>query len=227
VQHSPPPAVQPWDTSEQACGTAHTPPRHCSPPATLQHGTVAEQVWPVSAQVGPDVLHRPLVAPGGISQESPAQQSPSMVQAPSLSTHRFAQAPPAHLPVQHSASAAQVLPSGSHCGSCSAQLPSMHMPEQHSDGCVQSPPTLHPGSGIPETQYQPANGCAICWQLLPSQHAASPAPVQVAPSGLQAETEAHLRTKLSSGTQGARPQHWSRNWQTSPSAMQHSGFDPS
>jgi hypothetical protein len=47
----------------------------------LQQGTVEEQLWFVSAHAAA-ALHVPLVAPAGISQALPAQQSPSTVQLP-------------------------------------------------------------------------------------------------------------------------------------------------
>jgi hypothetical protein len=45
----------------------------------LQQGTVAEQLWVVSAHTAA-ASHVPCVAPAGTAQERPAQQSPFTVQ---------------------------------------------------------------------------------------------------------------------------------------------------
>lgn len=60
---------------------------------------------------------------------------------------------------------------------------------------------------------------------MPSQQLASPAPAHCAPSGLQVELDPppQRSTPCASGVHGANPQHWSRNWQTSPWAMQQFG----
>jgi len=77
VQQAVPPAVHavPWAT--HVTGGVQIPPVQVS--VALQHGTVAEQLWFASAHTL-TVWHVPLVAPGGIAQLYPAQQSPSTVQ---------------------------------------------------------------------------------------------------------------------------------------------------
>jgi hypothetical protein len=59
------------------------------------------------------------------------------------------------------------------------------------------------------------------------QQVVSVVPVQAAPTGLQVEAAAQRSTPWASGTHGARLQHWSRNWQTFPCAMQQAGLLPS
>ncbi len=46
----------------------------------LQHGVLVEQLWLVSAHTAVDALQVPLVAPAGMEQEVPTQQSASTVQ---------------------------------------------------------------------------------------------------------------------------------------------------
>ena len=54
-----------------------TPFVHVS--VALQHGVLVEQVWFVSAHTKVGAVHVPLVAPAGMEQEVPAQQSGSTV----------------------------------------------------------------------------------------------------------------------------------------------------
>jgi hypothetical protein len=64
-------------------------------------------------------------------------------------------------------------------------------------------------------------------QVDPSQQLVSAAPAQGAPSDLHVVCAAQRSTPVSSGTQGEFPQHWSRNWHTSPVGMQHCGSEAS
>jgi len=70
---------------------------------------VDEQLCPVGAQTVP-VPQVPLVAPGGTSQESPAQQSALMVQAPLMPTQGETQVPALQLPEQQSVASEQATP---------------------------------------------------------------------------------------------------------------------
>jgi hypothetical protein len=62
--------------------------------------------------------------------------------------------------------------------------------------------------------------------VVPAQQVVSEVPVHGDPRGLQVPPP-QRRTPSSSGTHGARSQHCSRIWQTSPMGLQHSGFDQS
>ena len=102
-----------------------TPFVHVS--VALQHRVLVEQVWFVSAHTKVGGVHVPLVAPAGMEQEVPAQQSASTVQVapaawqelppvvppgPVQSPHLPLVAPLAMLqvPLQQSVPAAQVPP---------------------------------------------------------------------------------------------------------------------
>jgi hypothetical protein len=55
-------------------------------------------------------------------------------------------------------------------------------------------------------------------QTVPGQQLPSSAPAHAPPCAVQ-EAVVQRRTPWSSGTQGAKLQHWSRNWQTPPGAV--------
>ena len=97
----------PWHVG----GTWHVPPMHCSPPAALQQSAVRTQFPPVGAHALAD-WHVPLVAPGGITQPSPAQQSPFVVQAAFAEAHGGAQTSPTQLLEQQSLATRQRSPFG-------------------------------------------------------------------------------------------------------------------
>jgi len=177
-------------------GVWQVPPRHCS--SALQQLTVSEQDWPVAAQMLP-VEQVPLVAPAGMSQIRPAQQSPLVVQLLPEVTQGGRQVPPSQLPAQQSA------------------------------WTVQAPPIwlLQPVAG----RHLKVWLAASSWQASGSQQDGSSAPAHAPLRGVQAESAAQWRTPLASGTQGASPQHCSRNWQTEPGplpwGMQQAGSAPS
>jgi hypothetical protein len=90
----------------------------------LQHGTVAEQLWVVSPHTDA-AEHVQCVAPAGMAQESPAQQSPFTVQvSPEVMQEPGCSTPPdvksphfmlpfasaTHDPLQQSAATVQVPP---------------------------------------------------------------------------------------------------------------------
>jgi hypothetical protein len=93
--------VQDWSWPWQDGGTWQVPPRHCSPPAWLQQSAVWTQFPPVGAHALED-WHVPLVAPGGITQPSPAQQSPLVVHAAFEPAQGGAQTSPTQLLEQQS-----------------------------------------------------------------------------------------------------------------------------
>ncbi len=78
-QQAVPPAVHALPCATQETGAVQTPFVQVS--VALQHGVVAEQLWLVFAQALA-AWHVPLVVPGWIAQERPAQQSPLTVQVP-------------------------------------------------------------------------------------------------------------------------------------------------
>jgi hypothetical protein len=210
---------QAWLASAHAAGVAQVPASQTS--VAVQHGTADEQLWPVGAHAPPAGRHAPAVAPGGTSQASPAQQSPLTVQVPPSPTHGETQTSPSQAPEQHWASVAHPAPTARH----PPQKPSAQTPVQQSAGASQEAPTWAQVPGSPARQVGPV-GPGGSMQEVPAQHAAGSA-AQEPPAGTQAVTAAQRSTPSPPGTQGARLQHWSRNWQTPPSGMQHPGFVPS
>ncbi len=79
MQHSFPPAVQDWLSSWHAFDVQN-PFWQTSPVAALQQSAVAEHAWPVAEHPPPPppplpLVQVPAVAPSGMSQVSPWQQS--------------------------------------------------------------------------------------------------------------------------------------------------------
>jgi hypothetical protein len=101
-------AVQPWYCDVQVGGTVHFPARQASAGA-LQQSAPVTQLPPDGAHVV-TAWQVPLVAPGAMAQERPAQQSPSTVQEPLAEAHGGAQTSPRQLLEQHSLATAQPRP---------------------------------------------------------------------------------------------------------------------
>ncbi len=102
--------MQTWAVSWQYTGAVQSPFVHVS--VALQHES-DPQDWPVSAQVGPvSLLHVPLVAPGGMSQVRPEQQSAVIVQLPPEPWQGGLQNPPSQTVEQHCAPELQAVPFG-------------------------------------------------------------------------------------------------------------------
>lgn len=181
VQQAAPPAVQPWPTSTQVWADWQVPPVQVRPE---QQVSPAPHAWPRSTQELWSVTQEPCVAPGGIAQERPEQQSADTVQA---SLCRWQ--------------------TGWH-----AWLSASQKPEQHCESALQVEPTAPQAAAahLPEVQV-PLQQSALL--------------VQVPVVGTHAPPQ--RSTPCASGTHGARPQHWSRNWQTSPCGMQQFGSLPS
>ncbi len=117
---------------QAGAGAEHTPFRHWF--VASQHGTVLEQVSPRLPQVvpPPDVdWHVPLVAPAGMAQAVPAQQSAFAVQTPPEATHGVAHTPPLHVPEQHCAPLVHEAPVAVHAV-VPPQVPLTHDPWQQS-----------------------------------------------------------------------------------------------
>jgi hypothetical protein len=100
-------AVQRCACGVQVSGTWQVPPRQSS--SAEQQSALAWQLSPVEAQVAP-VPQVPEVAPAGMSQARPAQQSPFTVQAPLEEMQGGAQDPPTQLPEQQSMAVVQAVP---------------------------------------------------------------------------------------------------------------------
>jgi len=75
-----------------------TPFVHVS--VALQHGVLVEQVWFVSAHTKVGAVHVPLVAPAGMEQEVPAQQSGSTVHVAPAAWQELPPVPVPPVPVQ-------------------------------------------------------------------------------------------------------------------------------
>lgn len=165
-------ATQCWSCGTQSCGTWQVPSRHCSP--AVQQGTVPEQLWPVPAQTAP-VEQVPLVAPGGMSQASPAQQSPSTVQVPVEGTQGGLQTLPTQAPEQQSSAEAQAPPDGLQVAGAwqvKAGLPeglSWHEAGAQQDGSS-APAQAAPDGEQAEVVAQRSTPAASGTQGTPSQH---------------------------------------------------------
>lgn len=101
-------AVQPWYCALQVGGTAQVPATQASV-GLLQQSAPVTQLPPDGAQVE-TAWQVPLVAPGGIEQERPVQQSPSAVQEPLVVAQGGAQTSPEQLLEQQSLATVQVTP---------------------------------------------------------------------------------------------------------------------
>jgi hypothetical protein len=105
-----------------------------------------------------------------------------------------------------------------------AQTASLQLFEQQSLATVHVPPLALQLAGTSQVNAVPPQVQTVPEQQLPSSD-----PVQEPWSAVQDGT-VQRSTPWASGTQGAKLQHWSRNWQTPPgavavpAAMQHCGF---
>jgi hypothetical protein len=174
--------------------------------------------------------HTPPVASGGMLQVSPGQQSASCVQLPVGATQSGAtpQKPSSQLPEQHCPADVHVDPLGTHAPhfpSTHASTPAQQVCASDEGGSVHVVPVARHAVGAAFVQTYPAPEPR---SQAPSQQVVSASPEHAPPGGVHAEAAAHRSVpSTSSGTQGARPQHWSRNWQTSPAGMQQCGSFPS
>jgi hypothetical protein len=188
------------------------------------------QAWPVLAQVGPVLpWHVPLVAPGGISQVSPEQQSAVTVHEPVSGWHAARQIPSLQMVEQHSAPVAQVLPFGRH----ELQVLLRQLPTQHfvPVGVHAASGRRQFGGGVPVAQTQPISPTYL--QAAPVQQGSGDGAVPVGGAGAVEQIAplgrhwvggwTQRRTPSAPGVQGAPPQHWSWNWQIAPGWMQHCG----
>lgn len=157
----------------------------------------AEQVCPEPTHAAPWQV--PNSAPAGTLQVAPLQQSDDAVQ--------MAPMPWQTTGVPHK-------PLVQICEQQSAENPQLRPFARHSP-----PPSVTPASPTP-----PSTGTSSRGRHTPLRHKAPPqqlaSVVQVLPSGWQLGVW-QRKTPPSPGRQSASLQHWSRNWQTSPSGMQH------
>jgi hypothetical protein len=139
----------------------------------LQQATVALHVWSRSAQVPTSVWQVPAVAPAGMLQPRPAQQSAATVQVSPVRwqyrTH--CRESGSHAPEQQSPSAAHVWPDA--LQAVAAHFPAVQVPEQQSALLVQVPVD---GMQAPPQRRTPwASGthgarpqhCSRNWQTFP------------------------------------------------------------
>jgi hypothetical protein len=138
-------------------GSAVVSLRHCRLVPSLQQRLVGEQVWPAAGHVAPG-WQVPEVAPAGMLQDRPEQQSPLTVQAPFCGTHSCgaSQVPALQIPEQQSALVEQLVPlelhpppaSGVEPGSWQAKVSSEVL--RHSEPAQQelAPPSCAAGSQL-------------------------------------------------------------------------------
>lgn len=205
-QHSVPPNVQDCEAPEQVAGAVHTPPVQVS--AVSQHRVVPPQLCPVVAHVPPPDPQVPLVSPGGMLQDRPAQQSASAVQAPVSPTQRATHPiSGSQTPEQHCASVEQAFPVGAQVAQVPVVPPGVdgkHTPEQQvssgvAGGIVQAASLARQ---VPGGSMQPSSASHV----VPVQQV-SAAGSQALPRGRHAPVTAQCRTPVASGTHGAMLQH--------------------
>jgi hypothetical protein len=148
-----PAAVQDCSGSEHWTGGVQVPLVHVS--AELQHGMVPLHDWLVSAQVGPVLPAQvPLVAPAGMSQVRPEQQSAFTVQAPVSGWQAGRQMLPSQIVEQHSPPAVQAFPFGRQ----EVHFPPRQSPTQHCPLVEQVPSgSTQEGGGCVSAQTQPTS----------------------------------------------------------------------
>ncbi len=135
----------------------------------LQHGTPVEQLWLVAAHTAAAAWQVPCVAPSGIPQAEPAQQSASPVQVPPGAWQDVDDPEP---PVQ------------------SAHLPLVQVPLQQSVPAAQLPPvSLQVVTGVVPVPGRHAKNPLSPYLVQPSpeQQLVSEVPVQDAPNGVHAD----------------------------------------
>jgi hypothetical protein len=154
AQHSFPAAVQDWRFSWQVGGAVQTPFVHVS--VAVQQVTVPPHDCPVAAHVGPvPPWQVPLVAPGGMSQARPEQQSAVTVQAPLAGWHVARQTPASQFAEQHWAAVVHDVPFGLQS---TPHVPETQVPKQHAGFAPPqaSPCRAHPpGGSAAAAQAQP------------------------------------------------------------------------
>jgi hypothetical protein len=140
-------STQACETSEQNCGEPQVPALQTS--SAPQQGTVAEQLSPEKAH-SPPVPQVPLVAPGGMSQLRPAQQSAPMVQAPAWPWQGGRQVPASQVPEQHWKPPVQP----ASLGTQAAQEPPTHRELQQSAGTAHDRPLAEQAGGGGSTRHR-------------------------------------------------------------------------
>jgi hypothetical protein len=144
----------------------------------------------VAAQVLLLVPQVPLVSPGGMSQRSPAQQSPFTVQEPDAPTQGATHWPPSQEPEQHCESVVQPFPVGAQAEQVPVVPPGAdgtQAPEQHAsagdEGVVEqdAPVPMH----VPTGSRQNVPLSPTCWHVVPEQHGSGLAGVQATSRGTQ------------------------------------------
>jgi hypothetical protein len=138
--------VQPWPVWPQAGGGAWQV-LLVQTSDWLQHGVDVEQLCPVWAHP-PLVPQVPDVAPGGMLQTVPAQQSPFAVQAPPAFTQGVLQVPASQRFEQHCALSVQLPPTA--VQPAHLFVVGSHRPVQHAASVVQASPgfNVHPVGGL-------------------------------------------------------------------------------
>ena len=183
----------------------------------LSAGVAAQQVaspvhpWYCVLQVG-GTAHLPATqaSVGLLQQSAPVTQLPPVgaqvvtaLQEPLVAPGVMEQ----KRPVQQSPSAVQEPLVEAHGG---AQTSPTQLFEQHWLATVQRRPFALQVAGTSQLKVLPLNV-----QAVPEQQLGSSAPVQAAWSAVQVG-RVQRSTPSAPGTQGAKLQHWSRNWQTLP-----------
>jgi hypothetical protein len=212
---------------EHVCAGQHEPSVHVlvlsqqSP--FVEHGSYGP------AQVVPDCWQVPAVAPGGMRHDMPTQQSLVRVQLAPFAWHGVGveHVPELQRPPQHCDASVQAPPSARHAGGLHTPDTHVLVPQQGRPLPVvhAAPSPMHEPDPVVSAQMKTLSNCV---QASPVQQDVSLVPEHVAPSALQTGAGVAQRsTPAASGTHGAPSQHWSRNWQTAPAAMQQSGSEPS
>lgn len=181
---------------------------------TVQQSASAVQPWYCALQVGGTAQVPATQASAGLLQQSALMTQLPPVGAQVVTAWQVPLVAPGVMeqkrPVQQSPSAVQAPLLEAHGG---AQTSPVQLFEQHSLATVQVSPFALQEAGTSQVKALPSNV-----QAVPAQQLGSSAPVHGAWSAAQVG-RVHRSTPSAPGTQGAKLQHWSRNWQTLPAPV--------
>jgi hypothetical protein len=176
--------VHAWACAPQVFAARQVPFEQLS--AESQHGVVTEHAPPVCAQegAGPELSQVPLVAPDGMAQPSPLQQSAPVVQAPPDPRHGSVHLPASHVLEQQSPLAVHAAPFAEHWTGGSFDEHFQPVSMRYVQGPLQQVVSLAPSHVVPVslhaaaavqrstpapsgTQGSPPQHWSLNWQMLP------------------------------------------------------------
>jgi hypothetical protein len=196
--------VQGWVPSQ-------APPTDVSQASPKQHGPVGEHAWPAAEQVAPG-SHVPTLAPPGMRQPRPAQQSDADVQALLCGWQACGawHVPPVQMPEQHPAPLEHVCPLAVQIGPPSTPPVPASVPPV--------PPSVPPPGEVPVGR-QTYVSSSTARHAVPAQQPELDGSHTV-PTGSHVGAGWQEKAPSAPGRQRLPLQHWSLNWQVLPWEMQ-------